>query len=557
MDLSKSLSVVRRYLWLFLLSALVASFTTFVVFKSRPVLFEAKTRLLVGPGIDSPSPDLNSLRIGGQLTQTYAELVNTRPFLESVNSKLDQKIDPESLGGLIETKQNNETRILTIIVQHQDPKQAVAIANAVAETIIEVSPSIDNSTALLRTQISQQSHSLEEVITKSETSIQNLEAKLIALENAKGLSPETEKANLEQQNIIIRQLAEERARLSDALRTLATIYDVLRDTNTNQINIVEPAVTVLPVDQQIPLRAAASGLAGLILAICIIFALDYFDDTIRSPRDFKRIANVPLLITIDKHNRLDGSGLERVITFAQPESRAANSYHTAAAKLLFSAGKSIPHTFLLSSAGSRTGDDTAEIVANLGVALARAGNRVILVDAQFQNPLLTELFEAEGKAGLADLLVTDSPRLKLLPVKEVPGIQLLPTGLSSEKGSGTILNSVKVAGLVEEMQKEADIVLFAGSPLSWYSESLSLASLLNSVILVARHGEAHSKIFSEVVESLHVMNIRPAGVIYDHLQSPFGFKLSIGNVFEDTSARSDNVPKSSLNLKTTDHVEKS
>ena len=93
MDQSKFLNVVRRYSWLFVLAAVVASLITFFVYSQQPRLFEAKTRLLVGPTVDSPSPDLNALRIGGQLMQTYADLVTTRPFLESINNKLDQKIN--------------------------------------------------------------------------------------------------------------------------------------------------------------------------------------------------------------------------------------------------------------------------------------------------------------------------------------------------------------------------------------------------------------------------------------------------------------------------------
>ena len=54
---------------------------------------------------------------------------------------------------------------------------------------------------------------------------------------------------------------------------------------------------------------------------------------------FHKTAKVPLLSTIDKHKRLHGSGFERVVVFAKPDSLAAKSYHTVVAKLLFSIGK--------------------------------------------------------------------------------------------------------------------------------------------------------------------------------------------------------------------------
>jgi len=452
--------------------------------------------------------------------QTYADLVTTRPFLESINNKLEQKINLEALGGMIETKQNADARILTISVYNRDPKEAVVIANAAAQTLIEMSPSKDNTTELLRTQMSNQSHQLEQIINNAETSIQELETRLVALGGAPQQSTEGAPSTLDQQNLIVKQLTEERARLSDALRTLATIYQVLLDTNTNQLQIIEPAGAVFPVNQNLSLRVAASALAVLLLVMSIVFAYEYFDDTIRVPGDFTRAVRVPLLSTIEKHERRDNSGRGRVVTFAQPTSQAANSYRTAVAKLLFSIGKSMPHSFLLSSVGSQSEDDTAMTTANLGVAFAQAGNRVVLVDAQFHNPVLTKLFEANGMAGLSDLLETKSSQLKLMPVKDMPNVQLLPAGMSPEKWPGAMLNSANVARLVEELQQVADIVLVAGPPISGFAESLALASKVNGVILTARYGETHSKMINEVIESLNGINVQLAGVIFEQNPSP-------------------------------------
>jgi capsular exopolysaccharide synthesis family protein len=541
MNLSRILNIVRRFMWLFLLVTLVASLTTYFLISSKPSIYEAKTRLLVGPSLDSPSPDLNSLRIGGQLIQTYAEMVSSRPFLESVNNKLDQKTNLEALTGMIGTRQNADTRILTIFVRHPDPNQAVAIANAAATTLIDMSPARDNTTTLLRTQMSNQSSQLEQIITNSEASIEELEAKLIALGNVSLPSPEAAQANLEQQNLVVRQLSEERARLTEALRTLTSIYGVLRDTNTNQLEIVEPAGVVYPVDQSIPLKVAASALAGMILAVSVIFSFEYYDDKIRFPDDFNRVAKVPQLNTIEKHDRLNGTGLERVVTLANPDSLAANNYRMAVAKLLFSIGESLPHTLLLSSVGvgSQPGDDTAEVVANLGVVFAQAGKRVILVDAQLHNPHLTKIFEADNKAGLAEFMDTSSPKLNLITAKDVTDVQLLPAGMASKKNAAAVFNSTNVANLIEELQSKADIVLVAGSPISWFAESLTLATNVDGVILVARPGEASIKVVNEVIESLDAMNVHLAGVIFDHNQTSPGSRLKPRNVFEGTPVVSE------------------
>lgn len=515
MDQAKVFNIVRRYAWLLLLAALVASLTAWLVLSDQPTLFEAKTRILVGPTVDSPNPDLNALRIGGQLMTTYADLVTTRPFLESINSKLGQKMNLEELGGMIETRQNTEARILTVFVRHEDPKQAVAIANAAADSLIELSPSEDNTTSVLRAQMSTQAHQLEQIINSAEASIQQLETELIALRSTGTQSPEAAQANLERQNLVTQQLGEERARLSDALRTLTTIYQVLLQTDTNQLQIIEPAGAVFPINQNLLLRVAASGLAGLLLVLSIIFAYEYLDDTIRVPGDFTRTVKVPLLTTVDTYRRRKEAGLERIVALTDPNSTAAGHYRTAVAKLLFSISNSMPHTFLLSSVSAQSGAEAAMTAANLAVAFAQAGNRVILVDAELNNPVLTDLLEAKGKAGLSDLIASKTSERKFVSIRELPEVQFLPAGLSSERWPGAMINPANIGRLVQELEKEADVILFAGPPIADFAESLALASQVNSVILVARYGEAHSKVINDMAENLRAMNVDLAGVIFE------------------------------------------
>jgi capsular polysaccharide biosynthesis protein/Mrp family chromosome partitioning ATPase len=522
MDLSKLLNALYRYWWLLVISALVASLFTYFQLSSQPVLYRATTDILVGPTLDSASPDLNSLRIGGQLVQTYAEVVGTRSFLEAVYNKLDQQVDLNELR--FSTRLSTETRILTIIVFDRDPKQAAAMANAAAQTLIEMSPSQDTTTAVLQAQ----SLHLEEIISQSQTNIQQLEAELSALKVANRSTASAVESNLEQQNLVVRQLSEERARLSDSIRTLTNIYQLLLDTNTNHMQILEQATTATRVNPQLEIRAGSSGVAGLIFAIILIFVAQYFDDRIRFADDLSKAAGVQLLGTIDKHSRLEGSGLDQLVTVAQPASNAAEQYREVVAKLLFSIGKSTPYTMLLSSVGSKTGTDAAVVAGNLAVAFAQAGYKVVLVDAQVNNPVLTTMFKAEKKEGLADQLVTQSAELPLLPIDQVPSIRFLPAGLSSDNSSHAQLNPTKMATLLERLQKEADIVLVGSAGLSRSAETLTLASQVNSAILVARYAEAHTTVVQKIIDNLHAMNIQLAGVIFDANPSSFESKDSRG-----------------------------
>jgi Mrp family chromosome partitioning ATPase len=105
-----------------------------------------------------------------------------------------------------------------------------------------------------------------------------------------------------------------------------------------------------------------------------------------------------------------------------------------------------------------------------------------------------------------------------------------------------MLNPTMVAALFDRLQKEADIVLVAGSAISGFAENLILASQVDSVILVARHGEARSKEVSEVVEELRLMKINIAGVIFDYNSAPL-----ISTEDHGIGSRRDNSPRETRN----------
>lgn len=526
MDLSKILNVIYRYLGVLILAAFLASVVTFVQLSRQPASYRATTDLLVGPSLDSPSPDLSSLRIGGQLALTYAEVVNTPSFLEAVNNKLEQKININVLKNAISTTQSADTRLLTITVFYPDPNQATAIANAAAQTLLELSPAEDNITDALRSQMSDQSHQLEQIVSNSQLRIKQLEEQLTILKERSDQQqfnatlPETIDMNLEQQIVIIKELGDERSRLSDALGTLASIYEMIMVTNTNQVQIIQPATTATLVDQQLWLRVLSAGLAGLIFALIAIFIAEYFDDRLRFPADLSRVAGAPLLSVIDKYSSIKRNGLDKLVTFAQPNSDAANHYRQVVAKLLFTIGSSLPYTILVSSVGSKNGTPAAVSAGNMAVAFAQAGYKVALVDTQLNNPTLTAIFKAEKKQGLGEPMLAKSTEPQFLTTERMPGIRLLPVGSTNEKNSQAMLNPGNVAGLLYRLQKEADVVLIAGSEISRLAENLTLASQVDSVILVARHAEARSQDLNSVVENLRHMNINIAGVIFDYNSSP-------------------------------------
>jgi len=88
---------------------------------------------------------VNDLQTGTYLTKDYMELVKSRPVLEQVIAVLNLDMTSEELSGMITVENTADTRILTIRVESEDPKEAKAIADAVRESVSVQIPEIMNA----------------------------------------------------------------------------------------------------------------------------------------------------------------------------------------------------------------------------------------------------------------------------------------------------------------------------------------------------------------------------------------------------------------------------
>jgi polysaccharide biosynthesis transport protein len=210
------LSIILRWTWLIIAASLLAMLITYLFSKDKPLTYQAQSLLIVGPGIDSPNPDLNTLRAGSQLMLTYAEMPTTEPFLRGIINKLGLNIDVEPLSEMIEIKANTETQVVSVIVTSENPDLAVAIANQTADDLVQLSPSGSNNPFdPTRDQIRQQTLVVEASIVDTIAridqidddlkSVNELEAQSLTGDSSLIFDPEKqlEQLELDYQNAII------------------------------------------------------------------------------------------------------------------------------------------------------------------------------------------------------------------------------------------------------------------------------------------------------------------------------------------------------------------
>ena len=115
-------------------------------------------------------------------------------------------------------------------------------------------------------------------------------------------------------------------------------------------------------------------------AVGAAFLIEYFDDTVKTPEDIGRELGIATVGTICRFPKGD----EGPIGITHPNSPPAEDFRVLAANLRFAAADAPLRTLVVTSAVS--GEGKSEVVANLAVAMAGIGVRVIAIDADLRRP---------------------------------------------------------------------------------------------------------------------------------------------------------------------------
>jgi len=141
------------------------------------------------------------------------------------------------------------------------------------------------------------------------------------------------------------------------------------------------------------------------------------------------------------------------------------------------------------------GDGKTFVASNLALALANAGQRVVLVDANFRRPAVHAWFGVPNASGLAqalDLAAGWPAAPRGGKAIDVPGVVassrqnlwLLPAGTST--ADHELLGSDALGRVVDRLERDWDTVVLDGAPIGPVSDALILAHHARSCLVVAR-----------------------------------------------------------------------
>lgn len=506
------INMIRRWLWLVVLATISAGLIAFWVSSRQPVTYEARSRLIIGPGIEGLNPGEKDFSTGGRLMQTYAELVTTRTVLQKVIDNLGLQITPDALERQLTIRPTTETQFLTIIVEDSNPAQATAIANALAEELVFLSPTGDSESgaAVVREQMRDQTGQIEKNIANIEAGIVSLESELQSADN------------IERRRVLSDQLALERERLSGAHATLALLYDSLQQAITNQVKIVEAAITAEPLPTQVQLSVVMGAMAGLIISVVIALTFEFLDDfTIKTTEHIESLTHLPTLAGISEIKSDD-----KLITISDPRSPISEAFRVLRTSIQFSSVDTPSRTILVTS--SIPGEGRSTIVANLATVMARAGHNVLLVDADLRRPSQQHLFNQPNSLGLTSLLLEyDANERKdavetllqdVVQVTRIEGLQLL-TSLLIPPNPSELLGSTKMKLLLDMLIQQYDFVILDSPAVLSATDPAILSVHADATLLVAWAGKSRKVHLQQAAEQLREVNANLMGCVLNGLSA--------------------------------------
>lgn len=260
--------------------------------------------------------------------------------------------------------------------------------------------------------------------------------------------------------------------------------------------------------------------AAIILAIGAALLRERLDTRVRSREDLESMIGAPLLASIPNIAAWRRRKTPLLVATSQPNSPAAEAYRTLRTALVFAASQRKAKTVLITSAQAAEGKSAT--VANLGVVLAQAGKRVVLVSADLRKPRLAQFFASPSRIqGLGDVLLGRAEPKDVMMQTREPNLKILPAGKAPAR-PGELLASKRMPGLLSLLRQQADLILIDSPPLLATADALELIPFVDAVLFVVDASRTTRAMVADARERLFNVQAPVIGAILnnlDHSQS--------------------------------------
>lgn len=462
--------------------------------------YTATVLLLVDQGGASVGTGYSLVLSSEQMADTYARMITRRTVLDAAVARLGDEQAPSAEELTVTAEPVAGTQLVQLQVSGPDAVRTASLANALARVFVE---------------------QIQGILSKPYAErLASLQAQLADLEDL----IDATKMAIQEQTAASLQSESELARLQASLGEHRTNYSIVQQ-GYDQARLVasQASGTIVITEQaQQPSEPTGNNLLYAMLAVVVAMMIglgagvliEYLDESIKTPEDVSRALGLSTLGFIEQYGRE-----EQAIAVSKPDSPAAEAFRMLATSIRLSNSDDEPCIVVVTSPAP--GDGKTAVVANLAVAAASSGLRVIAVDADLRRPRLHELFGLNSTQGLTEGLLPGGPK-RFLKSTAVEGLKILTSGQVPKDPVG-VVSSPRMKKLLEDLAQEADLVIVDSPPALAVADATILAASADRVLLVLRAGHTATQAARRALGALRQTKAEVVGAILNGAHANDGY----------------------------------
>jgi Mrp family chromosome partitioning ATPase len=464
-EIKALLRIFWRWSWVIVLAVALSGGTAFLLSRFEKRYYVARTTLMIGNSFEAQRPDVFSLEIGSTLGSFYGELARRERILKPVQESLQLPFDWWIISDeMLRTSVIRNANLLEIYITDTNPERAAAIANAIGQQLIDYSPTAPEK-------IETEQRAIDQQISEANVRIADVRARI------------AEATERQRRATSASDLAEANSQLAELERTLASeqqsynqLLSLKSSAVVNSLSLFESAAPpTTPLPSRRTTTIAFAMIAGLMVSLGAVFLLDRLDTRWRGPRDVQSRFSVVPLGELPKGPPIQAS----LPPYSNTRHHAVRQIQT---NVLLAAAERGVRLLMVTSPSAN--EDRTALSIDLADLFARAGHRVLLVDADPTEASLTRRLGAEETAQpWTHLGQRDQNRTwaYLMPTP-LQNVALLPAN-PTLNGEPAMLSSLRWQEITKSLVNTADVVIFDGPPTLNGPDAALLAPHVDGVIL--------------------------------------------------------------------------
>lgn len=198
----------------------------------------------------------------------------------------------------------------------------------------------------------------------------------------------------------------------------------------------------------------------------------------------------------------------------------AEAFRTLRTNIQFSGVDSTYRTLLVTSSGPGEGKTTT--TCNLGVVLAQANNKVLIVDCDLRRPSVHKAFGLNNSTGVTNVLVNDLDPSSLAQETEVPRLHIVASG-PIPPNPAELVGSKRMQILLSRARENFDFVLVDSPPVNMVTDAILLSPLVDGALLVIKSSSTRIDHAKEAQDKLEKVGTKLIGVVLNNVDTTSGY----------------------------------